>query len=69
MQLVPVGGVSRLAVAVAGAALGVGLGVLGHVATMPSGEEVKAAVKSGVVAVETVGKELEQPNPPLVKRG
>ena len=60
--------VPRSTLALAGAALGVGFGVLAHVATMPQGEEAKAAVKSGVQAVETVGKEVEQPKPPNAKR-
>ena len=70
MQLPPLAmlPVTRLTLALAGAAMGAGLGVLGHVATMPQGEDVRAAVKSGVQAVETVGKEVEQPNPPLLKR-
>ena len=60
--------VPRATLALAGGALGSGLGVLGHVATMP-GEDAGAAVRSGVKAVETVGKEVEQPSPPsLTKR-
>ena len=62
-------GVGRGVLALGGAALGSTLGVAGHVVTMPQEEGgAKAAVKSGVVAVETVGKEVEQPNPPHVKK-
>ena len=62
LQLPPFGTmfVPRATLALAGAALGVGLGVLAHVATMP-GEDPSMAVKSGVKAVETVGKRSSNP--------